>query len=142
MERNESENGIRSACRRHPVWTGAVVVAALALTSVMQSRGLKATSATTSRPAASFAIASPTAGTTVSSPVQLRVAVTGAKIGRPSAGLDHLHVEVDDGDVQAIYDRSELTVPLPRGQHTIIVDLAGPDHQSLTPPQLVTFFVR
>ena len=142
MEGNEGRNSIWRACLRHPVWTGAVIVAAVALGSVMRSKGLNATLGTPATPAASFVIASPMAGTTVSSPVQLRIAVTGAKIGHPSDGLDHLHVEVDDGEVQAIYDRSTLTVPLSRGQHTIIVDLAGPDHQSLTPPQLVTFFVR
>lgn len=142
MERNERQNGIWRACLRHPVWTGAVIVAAVVLGSVMRSKGLNATDGTSATPAASFAISSPMAGTTISSPVQLRIAVTGAKIGQPSDGLDHLHVEVDDGDVQAIYDRSALAVPLSRGQHTIMVDLAGPDHQSLTPPQLVTFFVR
>ena len=139
MGRNESVSSIPRACHRHPVWAGAVIVAVLALVSVMQSKGFNAT---TSTRAASFAITSPMEGTTVSSPVQLRIALAGAKIGRPSDGLDHLHVEVDDGEVQAIYDRSALTVRLPRGQHTIMVDLAGPDHQSLAPPQLVTFFVH
>ncbi len=137
MERNESLNSIWRACRRHPVWTGAVIFAAVAL-----GKGFNATLSIAPRPAASFAIASPISGTTVSSPVQLRVAVAGAKIGQPRDGLDHLHVTVDDGEIQAIYYPSASTVLLSRGQHTIVVDLAGPDHQSLTPPQYVTFFVR
>ncbi|MEO7908524.1 MAG: DUF6130 family protein [Roseiflexaceae bacterium] len=74
--------------------------------------------------------------------MQLHIAVAGAKIGKPSEGLDHLHVKVDDGEVQAIYYPSAPTVLLSSGQHTIIVDLAGPDHRSLTPPKFVTFFVR
>ena len=74
--------------------------------------------------------------------MQLRIAVAGAKIGQPSDGLDHLHVKVDDGQLQAIYYPSAPTVLLSSGQHTIVVDLAGPDHRSLTPPQFVTFLVR
>ncbi len=74
--------------------------------------------------------------------MQLRIAVAGAKIGNPSDGLDHLHVTVDDGEVQAIYYPSAPTVLLSSGQHTIIFDLAGPDHQSLTPAKFVTFYVR
>ncbi len=74
--------------------------------------------------------------------MQLRIEVTDAKIGKPSDGLDHLHVKVDDGEVQAIYYPAAPTVLLSSGQHTIFVDLAGPDHRSLTPPKFVTFFVR
>ena len=137
MERSESLNSIWRACRRHPAWTGSVIFFAMAL-----GNGLIATLGTASRPAASFAITSPISGATVDSPMQLRIAVAGAKIGKPSDGLDHLHVKVDDGEVQAIYYPSAPTVLLSNGQHTIIVDLAGPDHQSLTPPKFVTFFVR
>jgi hypothetical protein len=137
VELNEKLNSIWRACGRHPVWTGTVIYIVVAL-----GKGLNATLGTDSRPAASFAIASPISGTTVSSPMQLRIAVAGAKIGQPSDGLDHLHVTVDDGDLQAIYYPAAPTVLLSSGQHTITVDLAGPDHQSLTPPQFVTFFVR
>ena len=137
MERNERLNRIWRACRQHPAWPLVVIFVAVTL-----GKGLIATFGIASRPAASFAIASPISGTTVDSPMQLRIAVAGAKIGKPSDGLDHLHVKVDDGDVQAIYYPSAPTVLLSNGQHTIIVDLAGPDHQSLTPPKFVTFFVR
>mgnify|MGYP003382662160 FL=1 len=129
MERKETLNRILRACRQHPAWTVVVIFVA-----VTMGKGLIAILGTSSRPAASFAIASPISGSTVDSPMQLRIAVAGAKIGKPRDGLDNLHVKVDDGEVQAIYYPSAPTVLLSTGQHTIIVDLAGPDHQSLTPP--------
>lgn len=91
---------------------------------------------------ASFSIVSPEAGSTVSSPVQLIVALTDSELGWPKTGQDHLHVSVDDGLPHAIYDNRALSFTVPPGKHMIGVDLAGPNHRSLLPPKYVTFTVR
>ena len=91
---------------------------------------------------ASFSIVSPEAGATVSSPVQLSVALTDPELGWPTTGQDHLHVSVDGGPPQAIYKNRVLSLSVPAGKHIIGVDLAGPNHRSLLPPKYVTFTVR
>lgn len=90
----------------------------------------------------SFTIVSPANGSTVSDPVQLRVAVHGVKIGKPSTGDDHLHVSVDGGEVQAVYHNHVMSLQLPKGKHTIGVDLAYPTHMPVLPWQYVTFNVQ
>jgi hypothetical protein len=91
---------------------------------------------------ASFSIVSPEAGTTVSSPIQLSVALTDTELGWPNTGQDHLHVSVDGGPPEAIYKNRVLNLSMPPGKHIIGVDLAGPNHRSLLPPKYVTFTVR
>lgn len=92
--------------------------------------------------AASFTITNPAANATVASPVKLSVAVKDSTLGAPTDGLDHLHVAVDGGEPEAIYDNRDRVLSLPPGPHTVIVDLAGPDHQSVLPMQTVSFVVR
>ena len=102
---------------------------------------LPATAARAATP--SFKILSPANGSTVSNPVKLEIAVTGAKIGTPSSGDDHLHVSVNGGEAQAIYHYSHaLSLTLPKGKNTIAVDLAYPTHMPVVPWQKVTFTVR
>lgn len=96
----------------------------------------------TATPAASFQIESPTANASVRSPVAVRIAVHGATVGRPEEGLDHLHIAVDHGDVVPVYKMPVSPLKLAPGQHTLEVDLAGPDHRPLTAPQIVTFTVK
>ncbi|TAL72242.1 MAG: hypothetical protein EPN56_02975 [Rhodanobacter sp.] len=90
----------------------------------------------------SFAITAPAAGATVSSPVAIVVAVQNAKIGKPTDGLDHLHVSVDGGPAMAVYQPGPVDLSLPAGKHTVEVELAGPTHAALLPPKSVTFTVR
>ncbi len=90
----------------------------------------------------SFEIKAPAADSTVSSPVQLEVALTGATIGRPSAGLDHLHVSVDGGPEQAIYQPGPVTLNLAPGKHLVFVEVAGPNHRALLPARHVSFTVK
>lgn len=89
-----------------------------------------------------FTIVTPKAGATVTSPVQLTIKVVNAEIGKPTDGLDHLHVSVDNGPAQPMYENRVVSVDLPAGQHTIAVDLAGPTHAPLLPPKSVTFTVK
>lgn len=89
-----------------------------------------------------FTIVSPKAGSTVADPVKLEIAVTGAAIGTPSSGDDHLHVMVDGGQVQAVYQNHVISLPLPPGKHTIGVDLAYPSHQPVAPWKFVDFTVH
>lgn len=89
-----------------------------------------------------FTIVSPKAGSTVADPVKLDIAVTGAEIGTPSSGDDHLHVMVDGGEVQAVYKNRVLTLQLPPGKHTIGVDLAYASHEPVAPWKFVEFTVR
>lgn len=89
-----------------------------------------------------FTIVSPAAGSTVSDPVKLEIAVTGAEIGQPSSGDDHLHVMVDGGEVQAVYKNRILSLQLPPGKHTIGVDLAYPTHEPVSAWKFVDFTVR
>lgn len=90
----------------------------------------------------SFEIVSPKAGSTVSDPVKLDVAVTGVAIGTPSSGADHLHVSVDGGEAQPVYKNQVFSLKLAPGKHTIAVELAYPTHQAALPPKSVTFTVR
>lgn len=92
--------------------------------------------------AVNFEIAAPVAGSVVSNPVQLDVTLTQAEIGLPSMGLDHLHVAVDGGKEQAIYQPGVITLQLPPGEHTLSVELAGPNHRALLPAKQVTFTVE
>lgn len=89
-----------------------------------------------------FSIISPKAGTTVASPVTLRVQVRGAEIGYPMQGLDHLHVSVDHGPEHALYHNDPVSIRLPAGPHTIYVEIAGPTHEPLEPPKSVAFVVK
>jgi len=90
----------------------------------------------------SFEIVFPEDGATVSSPVALEVSVSGADIGRPSAGLNHIHVAVDDGRARSIYETGPISLDLEPGEHTVMVEIAGPNHRALLPPKHVTFTVE
>lgn len=123
---------------RRWLWSGAVAAAAAAALWLGGAGG--ALQAQMVQP--SFTIAAPAAGATVGSPVLVKVTMRGAQIGKPSSGLDHLHITVDGGEPTPIYDKPELSVRLAPGKHTVVVDLAGPDHQPLAPPKSVSFVVR
>ena len=92
--------------------------------------------------APSFQIESPSAGASVDSPVAIQVLLHGATIGRPEDGLDHLHIAVDHGEAIPIYLMPVAPLKLAPGPHTLAVELAGPDHQPLTAPQVVSFTVK
>lgn len=89
-----------------------------------------------------FTIVSPQAGSTVTDPVKLAITVTGAAIGTPSSGDDHLHVTVDGGEVQAVYKNRVMSLQLPPGKHRIGVDLAYASHEPVAPWKFVEFTVR
>ncbi|TAN08930.1 MAG: hypothetical protein EPN38_00005 [Rhodanobacteraceae bacterium] len=91
-------------CMRCGGWRGLRLAAGLA-TGALLACGLPVTAASAATP--TFTIVSPQAGSVVSDPVRLEVVVTGAKIGQPSTGEDHLHVMVDGGEVQAVYKNQE-----------------------------------
>ena len=112
---------------------------AVALVLVVSASAAFAEGAT---PAPSFQIESPAATTSVRSPVLVKILVHGATIGSPEDGLDHLHIAVDHGEVVPVYKMPVAPLKLAPGQHTLEVDLAGPDHQPLTAPQSVTFTVK
>jgi len=90
----------------------------------------------------SFTITAPTDRATVSSPVTVTVALTNAKLGKPTDGLDHLHISVDGGQPTPVYKDGPVTLPLAPGKHTVKVELSGPTHRTLLPPKSVTFTVK
>ena len=92
--------------------------------------------------APSFTITAPAADATVTSPVSVVVEVQGAQIGRPADGLDHLHISVDGGPTRSIYQNEPQVLTLEPGQHTVSMELAGPNHKPLLPPKSVTFTVK
>ncbi|MBS0211714.1 MAG: hypothetical protein JSR26_00855 [Proteobacteria bacterium] len=92
--------------------------------------------------APAFAIASPKAGATVTSPVSVVVTVAGVKLGKSTDGLSHLHLSVDGGPTKPVYKEGPVRFTLPPGKHTLHVELAGPTHQPLLPAQSVTFTVK
>ncbi|MBX3308996.1 MAG: hypothetical protein KF739_01005 [Cryobacterium sp.] len=119
------------------LWVGIAVVAVVALGSAIMNGTFRQ-----AEPGTSFSIVSPTAGSTVTTPVDLVVALKGATIGVPADGLDHLHVSIDGGQLLALYQTPELNMRLSQGDHTVVVELAGPSHQALLPAQTVSFVVR
>lgn len=120
------------------LWVGIAVVAAFALGGAVLNGAFRQAA-----PGTSFSIASPAAGSTMSGPFDLKVTLAGTTLGTPSDGLDHLHVSLDGGQPLALYDKPELTLPpLSAGDHTIVVELAGPSHQAILPAQSVSFVVR
>lgn len=119
------------------LWLGIAVVAAFALGGALLSGSLRQAA-----PGTSFSISSPIAGSTVSAPVDLRVTLRGSTLGVPTDGLDHLHVSVDGGQLLALYESPDLSLPLSQGKHTVVVELAGPSHQPLLPAESVSFVVR
>lgn len=112
-----------------------VILVAIGGAMLTQSSGNQASEA-------SFLITSPASEATVNSPVTWDVRLQGAQLGSPTDGLDHLHIAVDGGQTLAIYEVPVPPLELPPGQHTLMVELAGPDHRSLTATQSVTFVVR
>ena len=118
------------------------MASAAAFALVISMPALAAGSANSATPAASFQIESPTATTSVRSPVAVKILVHGATIGSPEDGLDHLHIAVDHGDVLPVYKMPVTPLKLAPGKHTLEVELAGPDHQPLTAPQIVSFTVK
>ncbi len=75
------------------------------------------------------AIDSPAADATVTNPVHFTFTVTGATLGAPENGLDHLHLSLDGGPELGLYENS-LTSPIPAGRHTLTVELADAAHDS------------
>ena len=57
---------------------------------------------------------------------------------KPKKGQGHLHYQVDDGPVIATPTTKLSFHGLKAGQHTILVVLAGNDHQSLGPQEKLT----
>ena len=123
------------------VRTLACLGSAIALALVIGAPAL-AKDAGSATPAPSFQIESPTSAASVASPVSVAILVHDASIGRPEDGLDHLHISVDHGDAVPVYKMPVAPLKLAPGQHTLEVELAGPDHQPLTAPQVVTFTVK
>ncbi|MBX3308986.1 MAG: hypothetical protein KF739_00950 [Cryobacterium sp.] len=41
-----------------------------------------------------------------------------------------------------VYQTPEFSLQLSQGDHTVVVELAGPSHQALLPAQTVSFVVR
>lgn len=123
------------------VRTVACLASAIAFALIVATPAL-AKDAGSATPAPSFQIESPTSATSVRSPVSVKILVRGATIGSPEDGLDHLHIAVDHGDVVPVYKMPVAPLKLAPGQHTLEVELAGPDHQPLTAPQTVTFTVK
>lgn len=89
-----------------------------------------------------FSIVAPTEGAVVSSPVKVVIKVVNAEIGKPTDGLDHLHLSIDHGPEQAIYENRTMSLPMTPGAHTLDVELAGPTHAPLLPPKSVSFTVQ
>ncbi|HXF71460.1 MAG TPA: hypothetical protein VNO79_02470 [Actinomycetota bacterium] len=75
-----------------------------------------------------IAIVSPTEGADVASPIELRLSVDGAEIGDPSTGLMHFHVYVGGSGEYTVLTSTTGEVPAPKGQQTIRVVLAEPNH--------------
>lgn len=138
QRRAEAEEAQRKRSRRNRLLlrvAGIVAAAAVIGGVVLLRAGHQAAAAT------GFQIVSPAAGATVSSPVQVRVALRGARLGTPSTGLDHLHVSIDGGEPVALYQMPELSVPLAPGPHVIAVQLADASHEGILPVQTVSFRV-
>lgn len=146
MAHKSSLNGASNKKRsrlKHPnlpiqiLWLGIAVVAVVALGNAMMNGAFRQ-----AEPGTSFTIVSPTASSTVTAPVDLVVALKGATLGAPAYGLDHLHVSIDGGQPLALYQTPELNMRLSEGDHTVVVELAGPSHQAQLPAQAVSFVVR
>ncbi len=90
----------------------------------------------------SFTIVSPTDGAAVTSPVSIVVDVQGGKIGKPTDGLDHLHVGVDGGQKRSIYVPGPVELELAPGAHTVQVELAGPNHRAYGPEKSISITVK
>lgn len=89
-----------------------------------------------------FEIVAPAEGATVQRPVRLELSLSGAEIGRPSDGLDHVHVAVDGGRARSIYEPGPIPLDLAPGKHTVMVEIAGPNHRALLPAKHVSFTVE
>ena len=136
-ERAAKDRDKASSGRRTPIRVGA---AAALLIGVGAAVVLLPRDHTPAR--VSFSVVAPAEGAVVGSPVRLDVALRGATIGTPTSGRDHLHIWVDGAGPVADYTGSDTTLPLPPGPHTLIVQLAGPDHAPLLPDASVRFAVR
>jgi len=103
----------------------AVVLVAAAIIGVQAVRGSQ-------NPAVDVAVAidSPAAGATVTNPVRFAFTVTGATLGAPEKGLDHLHLSLDGGPELGLYEDT-VTSPLPAGRHTLTVELADAAHDAI-----------
>lgn len=119
-----------------------VVVSLVALLSIgiwLMTRG-----STSDRPdeaGRALTIISPVAGKVMGAPVRVDIGLVGSTLGRPSSGLDHLHVSIDGYPPQAVYASPDFTISMESGKHTLAVELAGPDHLPLLPAQSVSFIV-
>ena len=89
----------------------------------------------------SLTIISPVAGKVIGTPVRVHIGLVGSTLGQPSNGLDHLHVSIDGSPPQAVYANPDFTISMEPGKHSLAVELAGPDHLPLLPPQAVSFIV-
>lgn len=89
-----------------------------------------------------FDIVAPAEGATVKRPVQLELSLSGAEVGRPADGLDHVHVAVDGGRARSIYQPGPIPLDLAPGKHTVMVEIAGPNHRALLPAKHVSFTVE
>ena len=85
---------------------------------------------------------SPSDGATVSSPVVLNLAVTGAEIGTPDTGKMHFHIYVDGSSKYTIAYTTEASVPVPAGKHTLKIVLAEPNHTETSTSTTLTVDVQ
>lgn len=132
----------RLATRRSRVSRGVLMRVAIALVAAgALSAALVLRSDGHSSSGVAIGIVAPLTGATVASPVTLDVSARGAKIGTPSEGLDHLHISLDGGLPIADYNSTQPVLPIPPGEHTLTVELAGPDHAPLLPARSVSFTV-
>jgi hypothetical protein len=76
----------------------------------------------------SITVESPTDGEQVASPVELQLSVNGVEIGPPDTGLMHFHVYVGDSADYQVLPSLSGEVPAPRGQQTLRIVLAEPNH--------------
>jgi hypothetical protein len=76
----------------------------------------------------SIIVESPTDGEQVASPVELRLSVSDVEIGPPDTGLMHFHVYVGDAADYQVLTSLSGEVPAPRGQQTLQIVLAEPNH--------------
>lgn len=134
LARPDSPSPRRAGCRGCD-WALAAAVAAAVVAGVTIASSRRAAPA-----GASVSIVAPASGQVVRGPVPLSFDVNGMTLGSETSGADHLHLSVDGGPTRALYD-TQASMPLPAGQHTVAVELAGPDHQPVAGPAQTTFTV-
>lgn len=125
-----------------PVFRAATPLAAFAVVASLGLYSSTAAVAADQGRSVAFDILAPAEGATVKRPVQLELSLSGAEVGRPADGLDHVHVAVDGGRARSIYQPGPIPLDLAPGKHTVMVEIAGPNHRALLPAKHVSFTVE